>query len=407
MRKRMIGAALVMCFLLAMMVPKTVEATKPSPITSDSIQDKQNQISEAEKEREALQNNVSDLQKMKKELEAKKSNLQDYVAQLDNTLVRIEKNIADLKEKISTKEAEIAEMESALETALEIEENQKESLTARIRMMYEKMDPSLISMLAKSENFGDFLNRADYMEKIMAYDQQRWEEFIMNREMIELCKAELETEKQILSQAKVNIEIEQSNLEALISQKNKDITGYETDIGNKEQAIKEYEAEIAAQNAEIEALEAAIAAEKKALMEENGQVPIYDGGTFKFPLASYTRVSDDYGMRIHPTLGVEQFHNGVDFASPKGTAIYAAYDGRVVAASYSATMGNYVMIDHGGALFTIYMHASALYVEKGDVVVKGETIASVGSTGRSTGPHLHFSVRKDGEYTSPWNYLSK
>ena len=133
----------------------------------------------------------------------------------------------------------------------------------------------------------------------------------------------------------------------------------------------------------------------------------YDGGMFKFPLASYTRISDEYGMRIHPTLGVEQFHNGVDFASPKGTAIYAAYDGVVVAATYSGTMGNYVMIDHGDGLYTIYMHASALYVEKDDIVVRGETIAAVGSTGRSTGNHLHFSVRLNGEYTSPWNYLKE
>ena len=128
---------------------------------------------------------------------------------------------------------------------------------------------------------------------------------------------------------------------------------------------------------------------------------------FKFPLASYTRVSDDYGMRIHPTLGVEQFHNGVDFAAPKGTAIYAAYDGQVVAAAYSATTANYVMIDHGDGLYTIYMHASALYVNRGDMVAKGETIAAVGSTGRSTGNHLHFSVRLNGSYVSPWGYLSQ
>lgn len=146
--------------------------------------------------------------------------------------------------------------------------------------------------------------------------------------------------------------------------------------------------------------------EKKRILASSGKVLTYDGGTFKFPLASYTRVSDDYGMRMHPTLFVEQFHNGVDFASPKGTAIYAAYDGIVVAADYSSTMGNYVMIDHGGGLYTIYMHASKLYVKKDDVVARGNTIAAVGSTGRSTGNHLHFSVRLNGEYVSPWNYIS-
>ena len=142
-------------------------------------------------------------------------------------------------------------------------------------------------------------------------------------------------------------------------------------------------------------------------MAQQGSVKIYDGGQFKFPLASYTRISDDYGWRIHPILNTKQFHNGVDFASPKGTAIYAAYDGEVVAATYSSTMGNYIMINHGSGLYTIYMHASALYCSKGDVVVRGEAIAAVGSTGRSTGNHLHFSVRKDGSYVSPWDYLKE
>lgn len=372
-----------------------------------SIKDKQNQISQAEKEKENLKNNLSDLQKIKGELEVKKTDLKSYVAQLDSNLSEIEQNIAELKAQITVKEEEIAQAEDELTIALDKEENQKESMITRIRLMYEKGNSSILDMFFGAENFSDFLNRADFVESVMAYDHLKWEEYMANRQFIELCKEELELEKAILDQTKANVEIEQDNLEALIDQKNQDITAYETDINNKEQAIREYEQAIAEQNAEIEALEAAIREEKKALIEQNGTVITYDGGTFKFPLASYTRMSDDYGMRMHPTLHVEQFHNGVDFAAPKGTAIYAAYDGKVVAATYSSSMGNYVMIDHGDSLYTIYMHASALYVSKGDVVVRGETIAAVGTTGRSTGNHLHFGVRKDGEYVSPWNYISE
>ena len=241
----------------------------------------------------------------------------------------------------------------------------------------------------------------------MAADHQMWQDYKAAKEYVQLCKEELELEKEILDETRENVEIEQRNLEELIEQKNRDIISYETDINNKEKAIQEYEDEIKAQEAEIRLLEAAVAEERKKLLASNGSGIKYDGGMFKFPLASYTRVSDDYGMRIHPTLGVEQFHNGVDFAAPKGTAIYAAYDGQVVAAAYSATMGNYIMIDHGDGLYTIYMHASALYVNRGDMVAKGETIAAVGSTGRSTGNHLHFSVRLNGSYVSPWGYLSQ
>ena len=159
-------------------------------------------------------------------------------------------------------------------------------------------------------------------------------------------------------------------------------------------------------NAEIKAMEDLVAAQKAELAKENKAARTYDGGMFAWPAPSYTRISDDYGNRMHPTLHVQQFHNGIDLASPGGSPILAAYDGTVVSAAYSSTMGNYVMLDHGDNLYTIYMHASALYVSKGENVVKGQKIAAVGSTGRSTGNHLHFSVRLNGSYVSPWNYLS-
>ena len=125
------------------------------------------------------------------------------------------------------------------------------------------------------------------------------------------------------------------------------------------------------------------------------------GGMFQMPCPGYTRISDDYGNRMHPTLKVQKFHNGVDFAAPSGTAILAAYSGNVVAASYNSSMGNYVMIDHGDGLYTIYMHASKLYVSTGQSVSKGATIAAVGSTGRSTGPHLHFYCEKQRQLRQP------
>lgn len=133
----------------------------------------------------------------------------------------------------------------------------------------------------------------------------------------------------------------------------------------------------------------------------------YDGGTFAWPCPAYTRISSEYGTRMHPTLGVEKFHNGVDLAAPAGSDILAAYKGTVIGAGYNSSMGNYVMIDHGSELYTIYMHASALYVKSGQNVSKGDVIAAVGTTGRSTGNHLHFGVRLNGSYVNPMNYIKK
>lgn len=407
-KKRYVFVCLVLCLAMMSSLAVTVgAATGSSGATSDSIKEKEAQIDQAQQDKKNLQKSLSDVKKMKEELEKAKSNLKDYVAKLDGNLAEIEKKISSLKQQITDKEQEITQTQQELEAAEAEEQSQYEAMKTRIKFIYEKGDSSLLEILFSSESFGDFLNKAEYVEKLYAYDQKKWEEYQANCQYIALCKEQLELEKEILDEQKKAVEEEQANLEDLIQEKNKQITSYETDITNKDQAIREYEQDIKAQDEMIKALEAAVAEEKKKLIANNGHVISYDGGVFKFPLATYTRVSDDYGNRIHPTLGVQQFHNGVDFASPKGTAIYAAYDGIVVAATYSSTMGNYVMIDHGDGLYTIYMHASALYVKKDDVVARGDTIAAVGSTGRSTGNHLHFSVRLNGSYVSPWNYLSQ
>ncbi len=385
----------------------SVSASAPSTVSSESIKEKENQIAKKKKEKDALKDGLSNLQKIKNELEAQKNDLKSYVQQLDSNLEQIEQNIAELKRQISVKEGEIAQAESELEAALEREESQQETMTARIRLVYESGNPDVMELLLASQSIGDFLNRMNYAERMMTADSQMWQEYRDIREYVQLCKQELELEKEILDEAKATVEIEQKNLEDLIEQKSRDIINYETDINNKEKAIQEYQEQIKAEEEEIKLLEAAVIEEKKKLLANNGTVISYDGGVFKFPLASYTRISDEYGYRTDPFLGIESFHNGIDFAAPKGTAIYAAYDGQVAAAAYNSSMGNYVMINHGDGLYTIYMHASALYVKKGDVVVRGETIAAVGTTGRSTGNHLHFSVRLNGSYVSPWGYLGQ
>lgn len=393
--------------ILSGAVVPDVSATSLSSITSESIREKEDQIAQAREDKENLQSGLTDLQKLKQELESKRTNLRNYVAELDASLAEIEQNIAELNQRIAEKEDEIILTQGELDAALQRENSQIESMISYIRLVYEMGIPQAIDILLSATSFSDFLNKADYVERVFTYQDMLLQDYQVTRKYVELCMEQLELEREILDQTRLNVEAEQQNLEELIEQKNRDIISYETDINTQAQAIRELEEEIQAQEDEIAALEAAIAEEKKRLLASNGSVLKYDGGVFKFPLATYTRISDEYGMRMHPTLGVEQFHNGVDFASPKGTAIYAAYDGRVVAATYSATMGNYIMIDHGDGLYTIYMHASELYVKTNDIVVRGETIAAVGSTGRSTGNHLHFSVRLNGEYVSPWNYLSK
>ena len=371
-----------------------------------SIQEKQEQIEEAEKAKSKIKSNITNIQAMVSALEKEKGDLEAYVTKLDEDLTDVQEKIAELKDLISEKETEIEETEEELEEAEEIQATQYENMKKRIKFIYEKGDTFYLELVMSSASFGEMLNKATYVEKISEYDATKLEEYKQTCEYIQACKEQLDAEKELLDEAKAQVEEEEANLETLISAKEGEINIKTADINNKEAAIKEYEEDLAAQTATIQALEAAVAAER-AQLAEAGEAIVYDGGMFKWPAPSYTRISDDYGNRTHPILGVQQFHNGVDMAAPGGSPILAAYDGKVVAAAYNASMGNYIMINHGGGLYTIYMHASALYVSTGETVTRGQKIAAVGTTGRSTGNHLHISVRKDGAYVSPWNYLSK
>lgn len=395
---------IVLGFALILGVALKYETTAlASELTNDSIKQKEAEISKAKEEKKALQSGLSNVKEIKKQLEQSKKDLANYVEELDANLVEIQAKIDDLKTQISEKEEEIVQKTEELEEAVSVQQAQYEAMKSRIKFMYEKGDNLSMELIFTSESFGEMLNKAEYIEMLSAYDRKMLDEYVAHAEYVALCKEVLEEEKGVLDEAKTAVEEEEASLNELISTKEQEIYQVTSDIQGKEAAIKEYEADIAMQNDAIKALEAAVAEERKRLAEEQGRK--YDGGVFTWPAPSYTRISDDYGNRTHPILGIQQFHNGIDMAAPGGSSILAAYDGKVVAADYNSSMGNYVMIDHGDSLYTIYMHASALYVSKGTEVSKGSKIAAVGSTGRSTGNHLHFSVRLNGNYVNPWSYL--
>ena len=392
------------CILLSAAVVFTFTDSEPAyAVTNESIRQKEAEIAEAKQEVKNLKSSLTDVEALKAELEKSKSDLAAYVTQLDNELSGIQAKIEQYNTLITEKEQQIADTTDDLNAAIKQQEEQYEAMKKRIKFMYERGDTFYLEMLFSASGLSDMVNKADYIEALSQYDRNKLDEYVEIIEMVQLCKDELEAEKEVLDEAKLAVEAEEANVSSLIQEKEAQIYAVSADISSKEAAIKEYEAMIAQQNEEIAALEKAVAEEKARLEAENARK--YNGGMFAWPCPSFTRISDEYGNRIHPILGVQQFHNGLDMAAPGGSAILAAYDGDVVAAAYSSSMGNYIMIDHGSGLYTIYMHCSALYVSKGQAVTKGQNIAAVGSTGRSTGNHLHFSVRLNGNYVSPWNYL--
>lgn len=425
--------SILLCTVLLILAPAQVYATEKTAADykeeiqerKDKAEEQKQEIKASESKVDMMEETVAGLNTEKNELQQVKNALSETVEELDTQLISVQEVLTELEEDIERKTKQVENIKDRLREAEANQDEQYASMKQRIKFMYEKGDVAYISMVFGAESLTEMLNKAEYIEEVSAYDRRLLNEYTETKFRVINLKDKLEIEQDSLLETQEEAKIQEAQMARLIDEKNGEIERYESEIDTKEDAIKEYEAMIASQNATIAALEASILQaerEAAALEKELAESGLSDNdidstpskpattqqvfsGPFCFPAPSYTRVSDDYGNRIHPILGVKQFHNGIDFAAPGGSPILAAQSGTVIAAAYSSTMGNYIMINHGGGLITIYMHASALYVSSGQTVTKGQKIAAVGTTGRSTGNHLHFSVRLNGSYVSPWSYL--
>lgn len=402
-----LGMAAALAAAISLGGSEHVYATDLSGITSDSIEAKKNEVADAKKEQNSIKNSISDIKNVISKLQNQKADLNKYISGLDSSMAGIQSNISKYENMIQEKESEILRKQSELEQAKIETEQQHDAMVQHIQYMYEQGTSSYFEVILQANSFADLLNRAEYMESVTAYDNQVLEEFVLQCEYIELCKQSLELEKTSLDESKQALEIEKSNLEVIRKQKAADLAAYEDDISITKEQLKELEADLQYQTNLISSLEKEITEEQKEILRKNNMNLGYSSDGFAFPAPSYVAVTSEFGWRSDPFTGLKAYHNGVDLAAAEGTPIVAAYDGIVGQASYNASMGNYIYLEHGDGLRTIYLHASKLYVSKDDVVHKGDVIGAVGTTGRSTGPHLHFSVRLNGEYVSPWNYLTR
>ncbi len=368
----------------------------------DSAQD---EISSLEEEKEKVEATLQ-------ELEGLKSDAAAYVTELDASLTRLEQELDSLAGQISGKEQEISAAREELEAARATENEQYEAMKLRIRYMYERGKTSFLDLLFEAESVSDLLNRAEYISQISKYDREKLTEYVQAKEDIEEKEAVLETEREELLALQESTEARQASVETLLAEKSAQLAQYDSQIAGAESQISEYEADIKAQEEKIKAIEAEMKrreeeARKKA--EEAGKTytPVSLGNiSFIWPCPSSSRITSQFGGRSSPTEGASTNHQGVDIGASSGSDILAAASGTVTISTYSVSAGNYIMIDHGGGVSTVYMHCSSLLVSAGEEVTQGQVIGKVGSTGYSTGPHLHFGVRANGAYVNPLQYVS-
>lgn len=391
--------ALGLILVLAAGIPIQASSASTEKVTEDAASTKS--LQEAQDEKAQLEKALKEAQGTIEDLKDSKGDIESKVTELNQQLIDISARITDLENQLTAKSEDIQETKDELAGAKEREAQQYADMKVRIQFMYENGQTSYLEALLSSRNISEFLNSADYIAQIQSYDRQKLTEYQDTVESIVNLEAQLEQEYTDLEALKSTVESNKATVAAMMRQKESELADISGDIEDAQSDADYYAAEIQAQEELIAAIKRAEAEKAAAGVEEHP----YTGGAFRWPCPSSTRVTSDYGTRVSPMSGASSNHKGIDIGTSAGADIIAAADGTVTAASYSSAAGNYVMIDHGGGLYTVYMHASSLLVSPGQTVSAGDVIAKVGSTGISTGSHLHFGVSLNGSYVSPWSYL--
>lgn len=364
--------------------------------------DNQTDLQEAQKEKESLEKDLKEAQELIDSLKNSKSDVKQDVDQLNKKLNDISAKVEELEKQLKAKQQEIADMETALASAKEQESIQYENMKKRIKFLYENNRTSNIEMLLSSESFTDFLNTAEYITQISQYDRKMLETYQTTQQTIAQTQKDLQQEYANLTTLEEQVKKEKQAVAALQAVKKGELAEVSEDLTDAETLAKAYEDEIKAQNEVIAQIQAA----QKRAQESSSGDQTQGTGSMTWPCPSSRRITSDYGPRKSPTAGASTNHKGIDIGAVYGADIVAADSGRVLISTYSQSAGNYIVIDHGGGICTVYMHASSRLVSVGDNVTRGQVIAKVGSTGYSTGNHLHFGVTVNGSYVSPWGYVN-
>lgn len=410
-------------------------------------------LAEAEKRKAELEKKKQELAEQIRENEQKKEDLLTYIEQLDMQIMELTEEIEGLDEDIAQAESDLEDTKAALLTAQENESVQYEAMKRRVQYMYENDGDDIWSLLLGAASLSEVLNRVEYQKQITEYDKELLGKYTEAKQEVEQQKKLLEAELDSLSVMRETAEFNRTTLSELAADKSAEIEVYLAQLELDEETFADYAEEITREEMNIEeikeeerkrieeeerrrkeeeAKKAAEEAERKRKAEEAAKAAQEaaakaesesdakrlaaadnvvekdetDPDKMIWPLPGDGRIYAYFGPRVAPTAGASTYHRGLDIGGVYGARIVATLSGTVIEATYNASRGNYVAIDHGNGLVTYYMHCSKLLVSVGDPVKQGTVIALVGSTGISTGPHVHFSVAENGVYVDPLKYVS-
>lgn len=416
--KKWISVVAVIVLAIGLVQPTQSFAAKK---TIDQIDQELKALKEQAKQAQAKQDQAEKQGEIAQHYVNKNKNyLNDLLGQIktvSDELASISKDISDSEEQLRQTAKELDETEQRIQERSKLLDN-------RVRLMYTDGAVSYLDVVLSSTSFSDFLDRIDTLTAIANQDKQLLEEHKKDKELVlqeqknleagyaktKKLYAEAESRKQVLADK----EQEKQQLIAQYSdevEENDDISSEQdkilVELVTKQAALEKEKNKIRAEQIyTYKQQQAAKAAAAKKASEVPASTNYAPGdGSLGLPVG-HARISSPFGYRIHPITGVKKLHAGVDFAVPIGTDVHAAEGGVVVLAEWYSGYGNAVIVDHGNNTWTLYGHLSKFKVEKGDTVKRGQVVAESGNTGQSTGPHMHFEVRVNGEPTDPMPFLA-
>lgn len=353
-------------------------------VSQSDVKNIQKQLDDVQSELSQLENKIKNTESTLEYKIQDKANIDTRLTLVGESIDIAVNLVSKYDEHIKAKEEEIAAKEKEIE-------NKYTEFETWIKMTYENGDVNYIQMILSTDNFEDFLSSTEYIANIIDYQNSLMKQLDSDMSALQQDKESLEILKTGQEKTKSTLEQQKTEIAGLAEQSANYIANLQSDQVQYEAQKNESKKQLASLDEELKTLLAKIA-------QQNA---VYIGGVYMWPAESqYTRISSGYGYRG------SEFHLGIDIPAAYGSNVYAANGGKVIKAASHYSYGNYVLIDHGGGQATLYAHNSKLLVSEGDTVSKGEVIALVGSTGDSTGNHIHFEVRINGVTTNPKPYLS-
>jgi murein DD-endopeptidase MepM/ murein hydrolase activator NlpD len=349
------------------------------------------EIDQLQKEQDKLDQQIKKTQQNINQIKSEKKTVAQAIEELDHKLNEAENELSSVENLLAQLENQIAVTTLELDRASSDASSQKELLKKRVRVMYENGNVGYMSVILNSTSFSDFISRLDFLKKIINFDMNLLNKMEGYRDSVADKKKQLASELEEKERIKNEIGAKKEQVETTKLDKESTLKEILTDL----KELERQEDKLLAQSKEIEKKIVSLQSSKK-----------YIGGELSWPAPGYYSISSQFGYRNHPILKKKKLHTGIDIRVPSGSSVIAANSGKVIYSGYYGGYGNTVIIDHGGKISTLYAHNSKLLVKVGDEVEKGKTITKSGSTGLSTGPHLHFEVRENGQPVDPLKYLT-